>query len=216
VRNLKQSTADTVMVLMISASDHTTGAAGLTLAITASKAGGPFASITPTVTDRGNGWYAVALTTIHTDTIGDFALHVTASGADPADTLSRVVAGSLDADVSSRSTYAGGDTTGTTTLLGRVTGSVALASQLNPSLTGGIVVVGSTASSVTVSGLPAGKSYLGQRLQQVASGEARLIAVQSYAGGNYTFGFTGVATSIDATPGPFSAVTTGETVFPIP
>ncbi len=41
----------------------------------------------------------------------------------------------LDATVSSRSTYAGGDTAGTTTLLSRVTASVALASQIPANFT---------------------------------------------------------------------------------
>lgn len=107
MRMLKQSTAANAMVFMTSSSDHVSGATGLTLAITASKDGGAFASISPSVTERGNGWYALALTTSHTDTLGDLALHITASGADPTDTLSRVVAGSLDADVSSRLATAG-------------------------------------------------------------------------------------------------------------
>lgn len=80
------------MVLMVGAADHVTGLPGLTLTITASKDGGAFASISPTVTDRGNGWYALALTASHTDTLGDLALHVTGASADPTDTLCRVVA----------------------------------------------------------------------------------------------------------------------------
>jgi len=92
MRLLKQSTTRDVMVFMALASDHVTGATGLTLTITASKNGGAFASITPTVTERGNGWYALALTATHTDTAGDFALHVTGTAADPADPLFHVVA----------------------------------------------------------------------------------------------------------------------------
>lgn len=102
MRNLKQSTTSNVMVLMVDATDHVTGKTGLTLTITASKDGGAFAAITPTVTERGNGWYSVALTGGDTNTLGDLALHITSSGSDPADLLCRVVAGSLDADVSSR------------------------------------------------------------------------------------------------------------------
>lgn len=92
MRKLKQSTARTIYVLMVDSSDHITGKTGLTLTITAGKAGGAFASISPTVTERGNGWYAIALTASHTDTLGDLALHVTATGADPADFLAEVVA----------------------------------------------------------------------------------------------------------------------------
>lgn len=89
---LKQSTARNLMVLMTSSTDHITGATGLSLTITASKNGAAFASIAPTVTERGDGWYSLALTTAHTDTLGDLALHVTASGADPTDVREEVFA----------------------------------------------------------------------------------------------------------------------------
>jgi hypothetical protein len=103
MRLLKQATATNLMVFMASSTDHVAGATGLALTITASKAGGAFTAITPAVTERGNGWYALALTAAHTDTLDDLAIHVTGgSGADPTDLLCRVVAGSLDADVSSR------------------------------------------------------------------------------------------------------------------
>ena len=89
---LKQSTSRNLMIFMTDALDRLSGKAGLTLTITASKDGGAFAAITPTVTDRGNGWYALALTADHTDTLGDFALHVTGTGADPSDLVRQVVA----------------------------------------------------------------------------------------------------------------------------
>lgn len=89
---LKQSTARNVMVLMVDSTDHVSGKTGLTLTITASKDGGAFASITPTVTERGDGWYSLALTTAHTDTLGDFALHITGTGADATDRSWMVVA----------------------------------------------------------------------------------------------------------------------------
>jgi hypothetical protein len=103
------------MVLMVDSTDHVTGKTGLTLTITASKAGAAFASISPTVTERGSGWYSLALTTAHLDTLGDFALHVTGTAADPADLLLEVVAynpedaaalglSRIDAAVSTRST----------------------------------------------------------------------------------------------------------------
>jgi hypothetical protein len=91
MRLLKQSTAASVMVLMVDSTDHVTGKTGLTLTITASKNGGAFASISPTVNERGSGWYELQLTTAHTDTLGDLALHVTGAAADPTDTLSYVV-----------------------------------------------------------------------------------------------------------------------------
>ena len=78
------------MVLMVDSTDHVTGKTGLTLTITASKNGAAFASITPTVTERGDGWYSIAITAAHTDTEGDLALHITGSGADPSDVLMNV------------------------------------------------------------------------------------------------------------------------------
>lgn len=88
---LKQSTARNRMIFMVDETDHVSGLAGLTLTITASKNGAAFASISPTVTDRGDGWYNLALTASHTDTLGDLALHVTSTGADPTDALDEVL-----------------------------------------------------------------------------------------------------------------------------
>ena len=91
MRQLAVNTARYIMVFMTDASDHITGKAGLTLTITASKAGGAFAAITPTVADLGSGWYSLYLTAAHTNTLGDFALHVTAALADPTDIAAEVV-----------------------------------------------------------------------------------------------------------------------------
>ncbi len=108
MRLLKQSTAANVMVFMTDSADHVAGKAGLTLTITASKDGAAFASISPTVTERGNGWYNLALTTSHTDTLGDLAIHVTATGADPTDLLCRVSARVVD-DVLPTASYTAPD-----------------------------------------------------------------------------------------------------------
>lgn len=92
---LKQSTAVNITVLMVDSADHVTGKTGLTLTIYASKAAGTPAAITPTVTqlDSTNcpGLYKLALTTGHTDTLGELQLHVTAAGADPTDQAHQVV-----------------------------------------------------------------------------------------------------------------------------
>src|SRR5574343_1123420 len=93
MQEVKQSTAANVMVFMTDSADHVAGKTGLTLTITASKDGAAFASISPTVTERGNGWYSLALTSSHTDTLGDLAVHVTATSADPTDLVRQVVAG---------------------------------------------------------------------------------------------------------------------------
>lgn len=96
MRNLQQSTAATVMVFMTDSADHVSGKAGLTLTITASKNGAAFASISPTVTERGTGWYSLDLTTTHTNTLGDLALHITSTGADPSDIITYVSTGTFD------------------------------------------------------------------------------------------------------------------------
>lgn len=92
MRKLKLSTARNILVLMVDSTDHVTGKTGLTLTITASKAGAVFAAITPVVTERVNGWYQLALDATMTNTLGDFALHITGTAADPADIMMEVVA----------------------------------------------------------------------------------------------------------------------------
>jgi hypothetical protein len=90
---LDQSTATTRAVFMTSSTDHLAGLTGLGTALTiaASKAGAAFAAITPTVAELANGWYSLALTTGHTDTPGDLALHITGAGCDPTDKLYEVL-----------------------------------------------------------------------------------------------------------------------------
>lgn len=69
------------------------------------------------------------------------AANVTSDGA----TISQTQLARLDADVSSRSTYAGGDTAGTTTLLTRVTAAVPTAAQNADALLGRNIAGGSSA-----------------------------------------------------------------------
>ena len=98
---LKQSTAVTKTILMVDASDHLTGKTGLAAGITKylSK-GGSAASATMTTAEvdatNVKGVYSLAFTTAHTDTLGDFQLHLTATGADPADYWWTVVAATTD------------------------------------------------------------------------------------------------------------------------
>lgn len=88
----KLATAANIPILMVDSTDHVTGKAGIvTLTITASKDGNAFASITPVVTDLNTGWYNLALTTVHTNTKGRLALHITGTGADPTDISGQVV-----------------------------------------------------------------------------------------------------------------------------
>ena len=94
-RTLKEDASYNLMVFMVDATDHRSGKTGLTLTVTASKNGSSFSSITPFVTEISNGWYNLALSSSHTDTIGDLALHITATGADPLDIVMQVRANIL-------------------------------------------------------------------------------------------------------------------------
>lgn len=129
---LKQSsTAYPLVFLMIDSTDHITGKTGLSPTVTISKNGAAFAAPAGAVSEIANGWYKIAGNATDTATLGPLLLHATATGADPVDMLFPVVAidpqsvnyglSNLDAAISSRSTYAGADTAGTTTLLSRLT-----------------------------------------------------------------------------------------------
>jgi hypothetical protein len=110
-RNLMVFMSDTT--LMFDSTVQISGVTGLALGVFASKNGGAFVQIMPTVTEVGYGWYSVSLTAAHVDTIGDLCLHITATGANPSDVRINVVANieadtyakvnaNLDATVSSR------------------------------------------------------------------------------------------------------------------
>lgn len=91
---LKLSTNRNKVILMTDSADHITGKTGLaaSLVIQLSKDGGSLATVTPAITDLGVGLYNLALTTTHTNTLGDFALSATASGADPTTLIATVEA----------------------------------------------------------------------------------------------------------------------------
>lgn len=72
--------------------DHVTPATGKTLTVTLSKDGAAFASISPTVTERGTGWYNVALVAANTDTVGDLVVLATEAACDPTSRREEVVA----------------------------------------------------------------------------------------------------------------------------
>jgi len=96
MRSVKQGAAANVMLLMVDSTDHVTGKTGLALAVTISKDGAAFGSISPTVTERGTGWYNVALVAGDTGTLGDLVVRATASPtasvADPAERVLVIVA----------------------------------------------------------------------------------------------------------------------------
>lgn len=104
---------------------------GKTVAVTISKNGAAFANPSAgatNATEVGSGWYYVDLSTTDLGTLGPLVVRGTATLCDPAERSYTVVAAanrgmtSLDATVSSRSTYAGGAVASVT---GNVGGSVA-------------------------------------------------------------------------------------------
>jgi hypothetical protein len=97
MRSIKQNTSANVMVMMTDADTHINGIAGLTLSVSISKNGGAFSSISRTITDRGFGWYNVALVSGDTNTLGDLVLHVDGGAtADPTDLVLSVSAATND------------------------------------------------------------------------------------------------------------------------
>lgn len=97
MRSIKQNTNANVMVMMTDADTHINGIAGLTLSVSISKNGGAFSSISRTITDRGYGWYNVALLSSDTNTLGDLVLHVDGGAtADPTDLVLSVSATTND------------------------------------------------------------------------------------------------------------------------
>lgn len=92
MRLLNEDTAVDIVIFMVDAADNASGKTGLTLTITASKNGGAFAGISPNVTDLGNGFYKLELTTTHTNTQGDLWLYITGTGAIPLPEYSQVLA----------------------------------------------------------------------------------------------------------------------------
>jgi hypothetical protein len=92
---LKQSTAYARTFLMVQSSDHVTGLTGASVSVALSKAGAAFAAAAGAVSEIGNGFYKVALTTTDTGTLGDLAFHCTAAGADPTDFVDQIAANIL-------------------------------------------------------------------------------------------------------------------------
>lgn len=75
-----------MMLLVVLSSDSKTGATGKTLTDTRCKSGQhAYTSATGTVTECGNGNYAYLPAALDVDTLGDFALHATATSCDVVD-----------------------------------------------------------------------------------------------------------------------------------
>lgn len=74
------------MTFLMIGTDHLTGVTGQSPVVRFSKAGATaFASATQTVTEMQYGWYKLTLATNNVDTIGELAIHVTATKGDDTD-----------------------------------------------------------------------------------------------------------------------------------
>lgn len=85
------STSYPIVFLMVDSADHVSGKAGLTVTVTISKNGGAFGAASGAVSELSNGWYSLAANATDRNTLGDLALHCSATGADPTDLLFSVV-----------------------------------------------------------------------------------------------------------------------------
>jgi hypothetical protein len=130
---IPQSVAIRVPLKAYLASDHLANATGKTIAVQISKNGAAFGNPSAGATNAveiGAGWYYADLSAIDAGALGPLIIRGTSAGVDDVEIVYQVVdalsmgAGNLDAPVSSRSTYAGADTAGTATLLGRIPGTV--------------------------------------------------------------------------------------------
>jgi hypothetical protein len=81
----QNSTIYPVTFFLVGLSDHITGLAGATPVVTISKNGGAFAAVAGAVTEVGSGWYAWAANATDRNALGELAVHIEATGADPVD-----------------------------------------------------------------------------------------------------------------------------------
>ncbi len=134
-----------------------------------------WAAVSRTITGGTIGTY-----TGNTPQTGDAFARLGANGAGLT-ALGDTRLANLDATVSSRSTYAGGDTAGTTTLLSRVTASVALASQIPANFTtatfasAGVFATAALANAPTGGAAPTAAAIRAE----MDSNSTRLAAVQA-------------------------------------
>jgi hypothetical protein len=204
----KQGSASYPLVfLLVSSTDHITGATGLTPTVTISKAGGAFAAPAGPVTEVGNGVYKVAGNATDTATLGPLALHATATGADPCDALYEVVAfdpqASLNLGLSALPAAAPG-AAGGLLAFGTGTGQVNPSSGKVPATLAGTDVSGNVSASVaaiTVANPPAGWINAAAIASSALNGKGDWLPSSSYTTPpTATTVATACATAILATP----------------
>jgi hypothetical protein len=94
---LKQSTAITVPVFCHDANgDAVTGLSDGSFTKRISKAGGAFGAMSVTISEMENGWYALPLSTSHTDTVGVLTVTLTNAGCKQVNLQFRVGTGVFD------------------------------------------------------------------------------------------------------------------------
>lgn len=89
---LLQNTAYNQTFILVESSDHVTPLLGASPVVMLSKNAGAFSPAAGLVTEVGNGWYNVALTSTDTNTFGALSFHITAAGADDTDFSDQVIA----------------------------------------------------------------------------------------------------------------------------
>lgn len=89
------NTTEVLLFLLVSSTNHISPVTGATPTVTISKNGGAFTTPLGTVSEVGNGWYAIAPNAIDANTLGPLVVHATALGADPSDTTFDIVAASF-------------------------------------------------------------------------------------------------------------------------
>ena len=92
MKDVLQNTSRGFWVFADDASAIGTGMTGLTITAEISKGGAAFATVAPTITERGQGLYWVVPIAAHRDTLGETAWRFTATGAVIAPRVENVVA----------------------------------------------------------------------------------------------------------------------------
>ncbi len=87
----KDSTAQSLVFMMVQSSDGTTPLTGASPTVTLSKNGGSFNACSGAVTEISGGWYKVAGNATDSNTLGPLALHATATSGDNTDVCYTVV-----------------------------------------------------------------------------------------------------------------------------
>ena len=77
--------------ILVSSTDHISPVIGATPTVSISKNAAAFAPPQGIVGEIGSGWYAIALTGLDTNAVGDLSFHVTATGADPTDFSNQII-----------------------------------------------------------------------------------------------------------------------------